>query len=114
MARECTMRRMKWLMTVVLVIGAACAAEKTPAPSEKSGKPGPAPVAATQPDAAAAHGSSRWIEDDYARALAEARKKKVPLVIDMWATWCHTCLSMQNYVLTEANLAKHWDRFVWL
>ncbi len=28
-----------------------------------------------------------YIQDDYARALAEARARKVPLFIESWAPW---------------------------
>lgn len=28
-----------------------------------------------------------FIEDDYARALAEARARDVPLVVEAWAPW---------------------------
>jgi hypothetical protein len=28
-----------------------------------------------------------WVEDDYARALAEARARDVPIVADVWAPW---------------------------
>jgi hypothetical protein len=28
-----------------------------------------------------------FIEDDYPRALAEARARKVPLFVDSWAPW---------------------------
>jgi hypothetical protein len=35
-------------------------------------------------DAAAAPGT---ISDDYARALAEAKRRGVPLVVDVWAPW---------------------------
>ncbi len=28
-----------------------------------------------------------WIDDDYPRALAQARAKKVPLFIEAWAPW---------------------------
>jgi len=28
-----------------------------------------------------------FIEDDYPRALAEARARKVPLFVDAWAPW---------------------------
>jgi hypothetical protein len=34
--------------------------------------------------AAAGHGR---IEDDFPRALAEAKAKDVPLVVDVWAPW---------------------------
>jgi len=35
----------------------------------------------------AAAGSLPFIAGDYARALAEARARQVPLVIDVWAPW---------------------------
>jgi hypothetical protein len=28
-----------------------------------------------------------WIADDYARALSEARAKKLPLFVEAWAPW---------------------------
>jgi hypothetical protein len=28
-----------------------------------------------------------FIENDYARALAEARRKQVPLFVELWAPW---------------------------
>jgi hypothetical protein len=48
-----------------------------------------APVAAAValaalPAAAAAPGA---IEDDYPRALAAARERGVPIVVDLWAPW---------------------------
>ncbi|HET6583191.1 MAG TPA: thioredoxin family protein, partial [Nannocystaceae bacterium] len=59
-------------------------------------------------------GALRWFHDDYPRALACARAKGVPLAIDMWAPWCHTCLSMQAYVLTDERLADYDRRYVFL
>jgi tetratricopeptide (TPR) repeat protein len=55
-----------------------------------------------------------WIEDDFKKARARAIKEKNPLVIDLWAEWCHTCLSMKNYVLNDPSLVALADRFVWL
>src|SRR5919201_1479189 len=55
-----------------------------------------------------------FIEDDYPAALARARTRKVPLFIDAWAPWCHTCRSMRAYVFTDPALAPHAARFVWL
>lgn len=60
------------------------------------------------------HGALRWFEDDYTRAAACADERGVPLVIDMWAAWCHTCISMQEYVLTDPSFATVADRFVFL
>jgi hypothetical protein len=35
----------------------------------------------------AAAPAAQRIEDDYARAIAEARQRGVPVVIDVWAPW---------------------------
>lgn len=32
-----------------------------------------------------------FVEDRYQSALDEARARKVPLFVDAWAPWCHTC-----------------------
>jgi tetratricopeptide (TPR) repeat protein len=55
-----------------------------------------------------------FIENDYARALSEARKRGLPLFVDAWAPWCHTCLSMRSYVFPDPKLSPFADRFVWL
>lgn len=55
-----------------------------------------------------------FIENDYAKALAEAREKKLPLFVDAWALWCHTCRSMNAFVFTDPELGKLADRYVWL
>lgn len=36
---------------------------------------------------AAAHSSLPFIEDDYSKALKEAKLKKLPLFIEAWAPW---------------------------
>jgi thiol-disulfide isomerase/thioredoxin len=41
------------------------------------------------------------IEDDYAKALAEAKKAKKLLFVDAWAPWCHTCVFMREHVLNQ-------------
>jgi hypothetical protein len=42
-------------------------------------------LAAAAPAFAA--GSLPFVADDYARALADARARNVPLVVDVWAPW---------------------------
>jgi thiol-disulfide isomerase/thioredoxin len=55
-----------------------------------------------------------FVHDDYARALADAKRTKRPLFVDAWATWCHSCQSMRAYVLTDPSLAPLANDFVWL
>ncbi|MGA7118876.1 MAG: thioredoxin family protein [Polyangiaceae bacterium] len=58
--------------------------------------------------------SIHFIENDYAGALAIARARRLPIFVDAWAPWCHTCLSMRSYVLSDAALRPLRDQFVWL
>ena len=62
----------------------------------------------------AAHEVLPFRTDDYAGALAEAKKTNRPLFVDAWAPWCHSCLSMRSYVLTDPSLAPLAKDFVWL
>jgi tetratricopeptide (TPR) repeat protein len=55
-----------------------------------------------------------WYEDAPEAAFAAARASGKRVVVDLWAPWCHTCLSMQNVVMTAANLPAMAERFVWL
>jgi tetratricopeptide (TPR) repeat protein len=122
------------LGSAVLVLAAAlaaCAQQRsgTSAPDHVSGLPPdagsgltPDHVSGLPPDAGsglpaspAAKGARLpFIEDDYGRALSEARARGLPLFIDAWATWCHSCLSMRSYVLSDPSLQALSSRFVWL
>ncbi|MCB9786671.1 MAG: thioredoxin family protein [Deltaproteobacteria bacterium] len=55
-----------------------------------------------------------FIHDDLELALRRAGESGRPLVIDLWAPWCHTCLSMQHTVFTDPALVAMGPRFVWL
>jgi tetratricopeptide (TPR) repeat protein len=69
------------------------------------------PTAAT---AQAGHEALPFIHDDYPRALAEAKRRKLPLFVDAWAPWCHSCQSLRTIVLTDPMLAPLGPDFVWL
>ncbi|MFY0571893.1 thioredoxin family protein [Archangium lansingense] len=70
--------------------------------------------AVSEPAASHARTPLPFIEDDYPRALAEAKSRGLPLFVDTWAPWCHTCRSMRAFVFTDEALARHAGRFVWL
>ncbi|MEZ4269475.1 MAG: thioredoxin family protein [Myxococcota bacterium] len=73
------------------------------------------PVSAQQASEPAVHeGGLSFIEDDLDKALALAKATDRPLVIDLWAPWCHTCLSMQHVVFKDPALLAMEPRFVWL
>lgn len=61
-----------------------------------------------------ARGAITWFQDDFDTAKGCAQTQGVPLVVDMWAPWCHTCLSMQNTVLVDPALGPYATRFVWV
>ncbi len=71
-------------------------------------------IAALLASAPAPQSTLPWIHDDWAAAQKQALATGKLVAVDVWATWCHTCLSMKNYVLEEKALAKVADQHVWL
>ena len=55
-----------------------------------------------------------FIEDDYPRALKEAKATGKPIFADTWAVWCHSCMSMKQYVLPAPEMQALANTFVWL
>lgn len=106
--------------TSLTIALAAVSASCRDTASQRAPKPGAAQApnaatatsSATTPHAACASakvqpGSAlRWFEDDYPAALACARATGKPLVVDLWAKWCHTCLSMKATVFTDPTMAS--------
>ena len=103
-------------VALLAVTLAACSPRRTDASPQPA--PGASPQAADGAPSAspqAADGAHLpFIEDDYGRALSEARARRVPLFIDAWAPWCHTCLSMRSYVFSDPALQPLSKQFVWL
>ena len=115
---------------LLVVALAACAEQKAPSATASgapetapSGSPSSAPAApGGTPSGATPSGAERtvqrngllWYEDAPDAAFAAARATGRRVVIDLWAPWCHTCLSMQNFVLSAQNLPTVADRVVWL
>ncbi len=73
---------------------------KTPPKAQKAAKPDESGIA--------------WIENDYEAAIKQARQESKPLVIDMWADWCHTCLAMKKGTLRDRGLAAIAKEVIWL
>ena len=100
-------------LVVLACVCIGCKGDKDkPAPTP-SPSPAPTPVPAADPCAKARpEGPLAWITDDYPAAVACAKKQDLPLVIDLWAPWCHTCLSMQATVFVDPSFAADAKRFV--
>ncbi len=107
-------KRSLGLAAVVVAHVVGCAPERTAHEPPGAG-PGAAARAGAGADAdAGAAPVVPFVENDYGRALSEARARGIPLFIDAWAPWCHTCLSMRAYVFTDTRLRPLATRFVWL
>lgn len=47
----------------------------------------------------------KFVEDDYAKALKQARAEKKLLFVDAWAPWCHSCVAMKEQVFPRPAFA---------
>ena len=116
----------------LLALLAACASEPTPPPNApENGKTTPTATPAvttagpqkatgepakvdTAPKPAQAKVSliANEMHDDVEGAMKKARAEGKVVLVDAWAPWCHTCLSMKSYVLPDPSLAPLADRVV--
>ncbi|HEX4996970.1 MAG TPA: thioredoxin family protein [Terriglobia bacterium] len=46
------------------------------------------------------------------QGLAQARREGKPVLIDMWATWCKNCLTMDKTTLNDPSVVKALDGYV--
>ncbi len=90
--------RLARLLGLPILVSIAAAAAAQEAPAEKKTTPPVLP----------------FIDDDYDKALAQARSRNLPIFAEAWAPWCHTCRSMQAFVFTDPVLKPRADQFVWL
>ncbi len=79
MARMRSYRVMVGTLVAGLVMIPLCALAAT-APSR-------AAATKSAPSAPVARQVLPWIEDDYTRAVAEARARKLPIFVESWAPW---------------------------
>lgn len=54
-----------------------------------------------------------WI-DDYAKGLAVAKQEKKPVVLVLYAGWCHFCKRLFAQTLKDPRVEVLKDRFVWV
>ena len=104
------------LAAVALGLAAGCGPSPGAAGAERrSGATTPAQVGASAPPSGSAAalpgaGAGRLVEDDVPRAVREAARDHKLLLVEAWAPWCHTCLSMRNYVLPDPLVSALADR----
>ncbi len=107
---------------VCLVLTLSCAARRAepvrtaPLAARTTGASsnGVAGTPATPVAAHAGSGELEWYRDDPNGAFARARREHKLVVVDLWAAWCHTCSSMQKFVLTGSKLPGANARYVFL
>jgi thioredoxin-like negative regulator of GroEL len=103
---------MRGACVLVLLAAIACGKSESSAPNNPEPRE---PIVAADPcSKAKPHGAMRWFEDDYASALACAKATNKPIVLDLWAPWCHTCLSMQSEVFTDKSFEAEASKFVFV
>lgn len=95
-----------WLALSALALHAAGCSRRGDAPPEPRAQlPASAPSAGEPPPeqpaalAAAEQPAFRWFHDAPQPAFEAALKERKLVFADLWAPWCHTCLSMQAEVL---------------
>jgi thiol-disulfide isomerase/thioredoxin len=115
LGRSSVMTDLGFLALVALAAGSGC--KRDDASAASGGAAPTAPVKPAQAEACTGtklEGALPWFHDTYDQARACAKARGVPMVLDMWAPWCHTCLSMQEYVLSDPSLAPLAERFVFV
>ncbi len=106
-----TSRRVLAVVFAIMLAWSLGCARTTPVPRSHAAEPASEPATKLP-----------FIEDNFAKAKAEAERTGRPLFVDAWAPWCHTCLSMRAGTLEDRELLRARvpsgkplrDAFVWL
>jgi thiol-disulfide isomerase/thioredoxin len=101
-------------LTLTLIVLGCAGSEGAARPEVRSASAGGSAATSAATSKGETAEALPFVHDDYARALAEAKRTKRPIFVDAWAPWCHSCLSMRAYVLTDPSLAPLAGEFVWL
>jgi thioredoxin-like negative regulator of GroEL len=94
--------------------GAAASANAIPLDATPAEAASAAPQAASEPAPRPARTVTklRLIDDDIAAARKLAQAESKVLFVEVWAPWCHTCLSMKHYVLPSPAVVALQSRAV--
>jgi tetratricopeptide (TPR) repeat protein len=96
------------ILPFAALVALSCAEGATlPPPAAPAPRPAAAPVAEAK-----VAPPLRFIENDLPAATARARAEGKALFVDVWAPWCHTCLSMKSYVLNDPSLRPLGERVI--
>ncbi len=98
---------LRFAFVACFIVG--CGRDKQDKPAHERPAPPPAGDACGKTEQ---KGAIRWFEDDWAGAVACAKQRKVPIVLDLWAPWCHTCISMQTTVFMDPSFSANAESFV--
>lgn len=93
----------QWLTSVALGLVLGC---QVPAVSQSLGAQHAEASSGGPSDVSAGVGEVRWFEDDAEQALVAAQREKRLVFADLWAPWCHTCLSMRQQVLDAEQVPE--------
>lgn len=88
--------------------------ERDDSPMQRTRQAAPLAASTSSKVEPSLHHGLPWYEDAPDAALALAKQSGKLVLADLWAAWCHTCLSMRNYVLTRERLADVHERLVLL
>src|SRR5262245_19802849 len=62
--------------------------------------------------AGSAYANVQFINDDFETGMADARSKKLPLLVYFHTTWCSWCVEMENKVFTDDEVSDKSNFFV--